>query len=73
LLSDRDASQIRTARLSVVPPAPGEAARPSPATPEAEEALAQRHARRTALALMAASAVVMIVIITVGWILLRRL
>ena len=65
LVSDRDASQIRTARLSVVPGGP------PPVTEAAAEAQARRRARRIALALMAASALVMIAIIAIVWVLLR--
>jgi predicted nucleic acid-binding Zn ribbon protein len=71
LVSDPNVSQIRTGRLSVVPPAPGGTARSSTQSAEAMEALAQRRARRIALALMVISALVVIAVITAAWVLLR--
>lgn len=73
LLSDPNVSHIRTRRLSAVPPASNGTSPPSVQTTEATEALAQRRARRIALALMVLSAVTVIAVITAAWMLLERL
>ena len=72
LVSDPDASHVRTQRLSAVPPAGGT----MPAfveTADVVEALAKRRARRIALALMVLSAVSVVAVITVAWMLLDTL
>jgi hypothetical protein len=72
LVSDPDVSHTRTRRLSAVPPSGGPTS-PFVETADAVEALAKRRARRIALALMVLSAVSVIAVVTVAWMLLEHL